>query len=135
MDPTPLPEELIQFQNALLAQGFKVTSSQYDEAHFGDRVIVLTNDDLQVRLIRDRSQWFVETRDTHSEDWFQPMIWRAYFDRHIGLLDIPTIEQQCQMILDDLDRIGEAVRLDGGLLEQLRSYRLRRYEARQGGSA
>jgi hypothetical protein len=39
------------------------------------------------------------------------------------------------MLLDDLVRIGDAVRSDDGLLEQLRFYRLSRYEARQGESA
>jgi hypothetical protein len=40
--------------------GFSVAVDQTDQAHFGDRLLELTDGQSRVRLISDRGQWAVD---------------------------------------------------------------------------
>jgi hypothetical protein len=44
----------------LLATGYFVVSEAVDRRHFGDHVIVLQKQDTQLRMIREKGEWFAD---------------------------------------------------------------------------
>ena len=55
----------------LLRCGYRVTEQQTSEAHFGNGFVILTRDDVRVRVVNERGQWFVEIGSSSApEEWF-----------------------------------------------------------------
>jgi hypothetical protein len=52
-----LPPTLDRLMAELRNDGFSVAVDQTDQAHFGDRLLELTDGQNRVRLISDRGQW------------------------------------------------------------------------------
>jgi hypothetical protein len=55
-----LPPTLDRFVAELRQDGFSVAVDQTDRAHFGDRLLELTDGHNRIRLISDRGQWTID---------------------------------------------------------------------------
>ena len=71
----------------LSESGFVVVSDRTYES-FGNRTVVLVNEPVAVRLMKDRGIWridiagpFAEVPSESAGIWFEPKIWRSYLDR------------------------------------------------------
>jgi hypothetical protein len=129
-DNASLPSDVNAFVAALKTEGFDLRESRIEADHFGDALLVLADGTLQVRLISDRGQWFVEVGGTTIDGWFSPMVWRAYLDRSIDDLSTPSFRTQCEMVLGKLQEIEGAVLNDIDLTGQLLIARAKRSRAR-----
>jgi hypothetical protein len=116
----------------LKQRGFTVVEERYDEAIFGNFVIVADHGETAVRVIRDRGQLFVEIASAKGDDWFCPVIWRSFLESTEPPVDIVPLGSQVEWLLGHLDSV-EAVNHDitETQLADLRSRRSRRAEARR----
>jgi hypothetical protein len=127
-----LPTSLQKLREWLEMEGFDLIESQYRDSDFGNTLLLFRRHGLSIRMIRDRGQWFVEAADADVTEWFSPMVWRAYLDGRVGAITTPTIDEQCQMFEDDLERIQIAISTDPDVFEHLRSCRAERAQSRRG---
>jgi len=128
---TTLPSPIQQLREQLEELGFWLAEEEHRDDGFGDLFLVLTRRGLGVRLIRDRGQWSVEVSGSDLNEWFAPMVWRAYLNQRVGDVATPTLDEQCQLVLDDVGRMQAAISTDVHLLDQLHRYRSDRAEARR----
>lgn len=61
----------------LMGQGFREEERHYDRRVFGNWLIVLVRAPCRVRLVRDRSQWFLDLSGEGLRDWHGPNRWRG----------------------------------------------------------
>lgn len=114
----------------LLGRGYSVGEKRYDNERFGDALIVVGRETTRIRLIRDRGEWFVEVAG--ADDWFSPVVWRAFLQSAMPSLEIVPFEAQARWLLEDLDRIEALDRdLTEDQLAGLRTWRSRRAQARR----
>lgn len=65
---------------------FRITDSMVSDSFGGDAYLVMEGEAFRIRLVRDRSQYFIELQSTHegqSNSWFTVDLLR-------GLLGLPT---------------------------------------------
>jgi hypothetical protein len=127
--PPPAIQDLAQ---KLELAGLTLAHSEYDQLEFGNALLVYRGSDILVRFVRDRGQWFVEVGSPLFADWFSPMIWSAFLDGGVEATETPSLDSQCAMVAESLDRIGTAATSEPHLLEELRKHRAGRAEARRG---
>jgi hypothetical protein len=123
-----IPDELNALLDDLQRRGYLVTETRYDEASFGNAIIVLKHDATRIRLVRDRGQWFIEVAAAH--DWFDPMIWRAFLEASEPSVEIIPLAVQAQWLLEDLGQIEVMSGLTQEQLAALDDLRTRRFAAR-----
>lgn len=92
---TTLPSPIQQLREQLEELGFWFAEEEHRDDGFGDLFLVLTRRGLGVRLIRDRGQWSVEVSGSDLNEWFAPMVWRAYLNQRVGDVATPTLDEQC----------------------------------------
>lgn len=124
-----IPPEAEALADDLQRRGYSVAEERYDEASFGNTLIVLERDTTRVRLVRDRGQWFVEVAGGH--DWFSPVIWRAFLESSMPPVEIVPLAVQARWLLDDLGRIQAIGDLTEDQLADLNDRRSRRAAARR----
>lgn len=116
----------------LLQAHYGIDEQRYDEAHFGNALIILTRDRTFVRLVRDRGQWFVEIAGGTADDWFAPVVWCAFLDSANPSLETISFDGQVGLLRHDLARIEVAnENFDDKMLASLQAWRQRRADARR----
>jgi hypothetical protein len=130
--PGELPDAAQALVDDLVHRGYTVKSEHYDEAIFGNFVIVADHGETAIRVIRDRGQLFVEIASAKGDDWFCPVIWRSFLESTEPPVDIVPLSSQLEWLLGHLDSV-EVVNRDitETQLADLRSRRSRRAEARR----
>lgn len=135
MRPEPteldLPDALAALASRLRAAGFSPVRSARTES-FGDRLVVYAKSLLLVRIVSDRSQWFLELGGRDWDDWFDPDTWKACLDRTELSLEPSTTSEQAEFLGNNLGRIIDAVDRNHGLLECLGEKRALRAKHRLG---
>jgi hypothetical protein len=126
------PAEVQSLHDELLRRGYATVEELYDEASFGNALLVLERDSTFIRLLRDRGQWFVGVAEAPGSHGFAPVIWHAFLESSMPSLKIPSFEEQAQWLLADLPRI-ELVLSDftEKKLADLQAWRSRRVQARE----
>jgi hypothetical protein len=81
-----------------------------------------------VRLILVRGQWRVDI--SRSGPWFSPTVWQAYLDGTVGDLTSPSLEDECQMVVDRIDEIQQASERDLALGDRLLGWQAKRAQMR-----
>lgn len=125
-----LPAAYKALTDHLVAAGFIAQVSNPDDAAFGNQVALLIHDDIRVRLVRDRSQWFLEIAAPLTDEWFAPVIWMAFLDEELPDPRRPSAEDEAAFVTTrwrDFD-VADAT----GALEALRVWQGRRATQRRG---
>lgn len=87
----PAMTEILQFLAGQLSflyskYGFRITDSMVSDSFGGDAYLVIEREELRIRLVRDRSQYFIElqsTQKSQSNSWFTVDLLR-------GLMGLPS---------------------------------------------
>src|SRR3712207_4518000 len=66
-EPLEMPRRVLQ---KLTSQGFQIVEERYSPKKFGNILVVLESQHLQVRLTRDRGQYFINMRNPSDAEWF-----------------------------------------------------------------
>lgn len=99
----------------LIAEGFIVQLGDPDETAFGNQTALLVHDDIRVRFIRDRGQWFLEIAAPLTDEWFAPVIWMAFLDGELPDPRRPSVEEEAAFVAtrwQDFDVPGAASVVD-----------------------
>ena len=112
-----LSEPLHTFAVQLSAHGFALSTDNCSDA-FGDRIVVFTRSSLSIRLVRDRSQWFIEVGCEDWEDWFDSDTWKRCLLRTPISDDPPPLPEQAKFIIAHLDQIDGTLDDPGGQLRR-----------------
>ena len=83
--------EILQFLAGQLSflyskYGFRITDSLVSDSFGGDAYLIIEGEELRIRLVRDRSQYFIEfqsTQRSQSDSWFTVDLLR-------GLMELPA---------------------------------------------
>jgi hypothetical protein len=130
--PERVPPEVQHLVDELKRHGYEITDERYDPDHFGDALVALQRDHARVRAVRDRGKWFVEIGASDGDDWFAPIIWKAFLEGAEPPLDAMPLSAQAQFVLDARDAIEVAAReLRDADLATLRALRAHRAKARR----
>lgn len=114
----------------LVAEGFVVQISNPDETAFGNQVALLIHDSTRLRLVRDRSQWFLEIAAPLTDEWFAPVTWMAFLDGELPDPRRPSAEDEAGFVATrwhDFEPSAAA-----GALDALRALQERRAAQRRG---
>ncbi|MGH3496015.1 MAG: hypothetical protein ACRDP1_00925 [Nocardioidaceae bacterium] len=129
----PLPDAPAAYQaliGQLVAEGFVAQISNPDDTAFGNQIALLIHDGTRLRLVRDRSQWFLEIAAPLTDEWFAPVIWMAFLDGELPDPRRPSAEDEAGFAATrwhDFDASEAA-----GILEGLRVWQERRAAQRRG---
>jgi hypothetical protein len=130
--PERLPQEVRHLVDELERHGYAITEERYDPGHFGDALVALQLDAARVRTVRDRGRWFVEIGGRRGDDWFAPVVWKAFLEGSTPPVDAMPLSEQAQFVLDARKAIEVAARgLSDADLATLRALRAQRAEARR----
>lgn len=114
----------------LVAEGFVAQISNPDDTAFGNQIVLLIHDGIRLRLVRDRSQWFLEIAAPLTDEWFAPVIWMAFLDGELPDAQRPSAEDEAGFVATrwhDFDGSGA-----GGVLGALMAWQERRAAQRRG---
>ena len=114
----------------LVAEGFVAQISDPDETAFDNQIALLIHDDIRLRLVRDRSQWFLEIAAPLTDEWFAPVIWMAFLDGELPDPRRPSAEDEAAFVATrwrDFDASD-----DSGAVEAFRAWQERRAAQRRG---
>ena len=114
----------------LAAEGFVAQISDPDDTAFGNRIALFIHDDVRVRLVRDRSQWFMEIAAPLTDEWFAPVIWMAFLDGGLPDPRRPSAEQEAAFVAGRWQEFDVADAPGG--VEALRAWQERRAAQRRG---
>jgi hypothetical protein len=92
----------------LLAVGFILMGDSEDPDRFGNRQLLLRRNETRIRLVCDRSQWFIEVAAPNSDDWFAPVVWQALLDDQLPPDQMPSDQEQATLVntrLRDTDTV------------------------------
>ncbi|WP_284550429.1 hypothetical protein [Aestuariimicrobium sp. T2.26MG-19.2B] len=70
-----------------------------DTNAFGNQVVLLVHDNIRVRLVRDRGQWFLEIDAALTDEWFSPVIWMALLDKELPDARRPSAEKEASFVV------------------------------------
>lgn len=113
----------------LVADGFVPQVSDPDDTAFGNQIAVLIHDDIRLRLVRDRGQWFLEIAVPLTDEWFAPVVWMALLDDELPDPRRPSPEAEAEFVADRWADI--AVVDPGATLASLKVWQGRRAEQRR----
>jgi hypothetical protein len=85
--------------------GFIVLGESTDDERFGNSLLLLRRGDTRIRVVRDRSQWFIEMASSTSDAWFSPIVWLAALDGTMPPARTFSDDEQAQIIRDRLEGI------------------------------
>lgn len=75
-----IPKQLFEKYN------FQARERKYDSEHFGNAYLIVANSQLEIRFIKDRSQYFIDIRSPKDTVWHQ-------FVRMVEFLKL--VDDQC----------------------------------------
>jgi hypothetical protein len=116
----------------LLHDGFAILGDDVDDARFGNSLLLLRRGATRIRVVKDRSQWFLEIAGPGSDDWFAPAVWLAVLDGEMPPLRPLTDEEQTRLVRDRIAEVDLASVDDSGrTLALLKSCQAQRAAARR----
>ena len=118
--PIPFEALLVELTGS---HGMAIETEQVSEA-FGNCFVDLSGDDIRLRFVRDRSQWFVLIGPACQPDkWFDVDLLRQLFGSEPAETLIP-VEEQVDFIRENWPRLEEAFGTDqfSGTRFQLEQY-------------
>lgn len=120
----------------LLVQGFVLLGEEVDQERFGNGFLLLRRNATLLRVVKDRSQWFVEIAGPDGEEWFSPAVWRALLKGELGSLEPMTPEEVGTFVRENLVVIEDrATGSSGGAPDELHEWRAKRASARRASPA
>lgn len=130
------PDELNSSSRSLVleleSRGYELAQGQHDTKSFENILLVFERGSTRVRIVRDRGQWFVGASAARWNDWFDPVIWRAFLDSALPQIDVASFEWQCKCLVEDLARIERSTtRSENGTLTRLDELRSARAAIRR----
>jgi hypothetical protein len=126
------PAEVQSLHDELLRRSYTTVEELYDEASFGNALLVLERDGTFVRLTRERGQWLVEASETLTSHGFAPVIWHAFLETSTPPLEVISFDGEAELLLADLARIETVIRDFGEQeLADLRVLQSRRAKTRR----
>jgi hypothetical protein len=126
-----IPPEGQRLLDELQRHGYAIAEERQGADHFGDALAVLACDRARVRVVRDRGQWFVEAAGARGDEWFAPVIWKAFLDGSAPPAEAASFEDQARLLLDE----REAIEASGRALDEEGLARLRCAARPAGGGA
>lgn len=96
-----LPDAPAAYRNLverLVNRGFVADVSDPDATAFGNQVAVLSQDNVRLRLVRDRGEWFLEIAAPLTDEWFSPAVWMALLARALPDARRPTPEEEADFV-------------------------------------
>src|SRR5229473_7422433 len=79
---------------------------------FGDLALTLRYDNLRMRLVRDRDQWFIEfSEKSLPSEWYDPALIKEVLTGSIGQ-DVLSLDQQVTIVAKDWPKVVELFRGD-----------------------
>src|SRR5574344_2754599 len=116
--------EMDNLQNFLLKHGFTKLQSSSGNA-FGNSEDVFEKDRLQIRVVRDRGQTFIDIRKSESEGWFDlPLILGLIGAKEKDILTVDEAEGILGSYLPKIESITQ--KLTKEKIEAMRESRLKR---------
>ncbi len=104
MSTMAIPQDIAALIATLTARGYDIVRDATGES-FGDREILLAGQDLKVRCIRDRSQWFIEAGPAGGGEWFDISLWREALDGREPSLEPLSFGASAHYVQDNLSRL------------------------------
>src|ERR671931_2245692 len=98
------PQELAELPNWLVNQGFALTEQRDVPQSFGDQIFGFERGPCGVRLVRDRSQWFLEVGRPLRDEWFDADIWRSCLEGNDPPKDPTALSDQVAYFKESLTR-------------------------------
>ena len=99
-----IPDTLIKFTSFLTRNSF-VFEKQFSSPGFGDLLIIYRSQHLNIRLLRDRCDWFIQISSAmRSDAWYDIDL---IIENATGQTNrnIPTIEEQVKYLQDNWNNI------------------------------
>lgn len=99
-------ETALRAASPLIARGYEPIDQRVYEEHFGSGWVLLKRDEVRLRILNDRGQWFVEIgSEAAQEEWFDARLVLA----EIGAApcmgtDEAALEQLCRLLVDTAPR-------------------------------
>jgi hypothetical protein len=95
--PQAVPDEVAARVVAWLeGNGFRRLTYRYGHDVFGNTLIIYQRGGVGIRLIRDRSQWFLDVANMENLSWFLLDIWESCVsdERRVprGSMDVETLD-------------------------------------------
>ena len=97
--------------------GFELAAESAVDS-FGDHMTVLAKSPIEVRLLSDRGQWFIELSCEGWDDWFDPDVWRSCLEDEPVSEEPTALSAQAEYIIENIGRIREFA---GGSKARLRA--------------
>lgn len=116
----------------LVERGFVVLGDEVDDEKFGNALLLLRRGATRLRVVRDRSQWFLEVAGPGSNDWFGPAVWLAMLDDGLPPPRQLSNDEQTEFVLgrlSELDRVSADE--SGRSIKLLKSWQAKRAAARR----
>lgn len=111
--------------NDLVGSGFTIMGHTLEE-NFGDSLLLLRGGATRLRVVRDRSQWFLEIAGPDSEDWFGPVVWLAMLEDKFPPAGLMATDHQVEFVRDRRAALEQASAGESGdVLGRLRSWQAR----------
>lgn len=96
-------DEVFRIASPLLGLGYEPIDQRTYERHFGSGWVLLTRNDVRLRILNDRGQWFVEIGSSAApEEWFDARL----VLNEIGITPVHTstdqaaLETLCKLLAD-----------------------------------
>ncbi len=126
-----LPPLLETSINTLTSEGGWILGEQLVSSAFGDLAITLRRDNVRMRIVRDRGQWYIEFSESGwASEWYDLALIQEVLTGSIGE-DVLSLEQQVRIVSSNWPKIVELFRPERAkcthtLLSQLRLERSKR---------
>ena len=116
----------------LVERRFLVLGDSRDDERFGNSLLLLRRGATRLRVVRDRSQWFLEIAGPGSDDWFGPAVWLAMLDDGLPPAEQLSHDQQANFVLHRLPELDRVSADDSGRsIELLRTWQAQRAASRR----
>lgn len=121
-----VPAEIEGLLSELTGAGF--TAEEVTSPFFGDVAVTFRRGALDVRVVRDRGQWFIEVGSAGT-GFYDADIWRACLEGRAAPLDPRPLAEQAAFVLGHLGDLGAAA-TDAATADCLQRRGLQRTTAR-----
>ena len=110
-DDDALPTPLEHLRSHLLEVGFEEVTNRHHPESFGNRLVLLNDSILLVRMLHDRKQWFLEVGIVGISDvngWHQAQTWRECLEHSGDPFREPLLVEQAEFVAKNLNRMRES---------------------------
>lgn len=122
MSAEEFPPALRRLMEGITERGFRLVREV--GSGYVNRLLDYSDGRLGVRITVDRGHWWLECGPVAEPDWFDPDVWCAFENGRPARLEMPSLDEQVDYLLDALPRMA---RLSGApVINALRNLRDRR---------